>query len=205
MLRVLFLGGLIVGAITLSRVILHLLDAQLMPVTEQQVHMAIMLGSIIYVALLTLPFVPGVEIGIAMLAVFGADIMPLLYFATVLALLLAYGLGRLVPITVLADCLSFLRMNRAATLVLQTAPLSQADRVAMLTEGRAPKLVALALRHRYVALAIIINIPGNAIIGGGGGIMMLAGISGIFSPLPTALTILIAVTPVPVAMMLFGL
>ena len=49
------------------------------------------------------------------------------------------------------------------------------------------------------------NTPGNAVIGGGGGIMMLAGLSGLFAPLPTALAIMIAVSPVPIAVMLMGL
>jgi hypothetical protein len=49
-----------------------------------------------------------------------------------------------------------------------------------------------------------VNTPGNAVIGGGGGIMLLAGLSGIFAPLPTALSIMIAVSPVPLAVALLG-
>ena len=48
------------------------------------------------------------------------------------------------------------------------------------------------------------NVPGNAVIGGGGGIMMMAGLSGIFAPLPTVLAVMLAVSPVPLAVMLFG-
>jgi len=60
------------------------------------------------------------------------------------------------------------------------------------------------LRHRYVALAVIVNVPGNAMIGGGGGIMMMAGMSGIFAPVQTFLAIAIAVSPVPVTVLLLG-
>ncbi|MCO6746545.1 hypothetical protein KQH42_30565, partial [Streptomyces sp. CHA1] len=57
----------------------------------------------------------------------------------------------------------------------------------------------------YVALALAVNTPGNSIIGGGGGIMMMAGLSGIFSPLATFLTVTIAVSPVPLAVVFLGL
>lgn len=163
-----------------------------------------MLGSVAYIGLLAMPFVPGAEIGMAMLTAFGAGIAPLIYSATVLAMLLAYALGRFIPVGVLATLLSFLRMRRAAELVLRAAPLARQERLALLLKGAPPRVVALALRHRYIALALSVNVPGNAIIGGGGGIMMLAGMSGIFAPLPTTLSIMIAVSPVPIAVMLIG-
>ena len=55
------------------------------------------------------------------------------------------------------------------------------------------------------AMAIAVNTPGNSIIGGGGGIMILAGLSGLFSPLSTFLTVIIAVSPVPLAVIFLGL
>ncbi len=36
------------------------------------------------------------------------------------------------------------------------------------------------LRYRYVLLAVLINLPGNSLIGGGGGILLAAGLSGCF-------------------------
>jgi hypothetical protein len=64
--------------------------------------------------------------------------------------------------------------------------------------------VGRALRHRYVALALAVNVPGNSVIGGGGGIMLMAGLSGIFAPLPTLLAIAVAVSPVPLVILLLG-
>jgi hypothetical protein len=61
------------------------------------------------------------------------------------------------------------------------------------------------MRHFYVALALAVNAPSNSIIGGGGGIVMMAGLSAIFSPLATFLTVAIAVCPVPLAVMSLGL
>jgi hypothetical protein len=163
-----------------------------------------MLGSVAYIGLLALPFVPGAEIGIAMLTAFGASIAPLVYAATVIAMLLSYALGRLLPLSTLARLFDVLRMRRASDLVTRAAPLSRDARLKLLLDGAPPRTIALALRHRYVALALAVNTPGNVVIGGGGGIMLMAGLSGLFAPLPTALTIAIAVMPVPLAVMLLG-
>ncbi len=177
------------------------LNLRVMPSNEQQVHKAIMAGTVAYVALLAVPFVPAAEIGMAMLTAFGATIAPLVYVATVLALCLSYTLGRIVPMTALARFLTSVRLHRAADLVVRAAPLSRDERVAMLLDGAPPGIMALALRQRYVALALALNTPGNALIGGGGGIALVAGMSGLFAPFPTVLTITIAVSPVPLAFM----
>jgi hypothetical protein len=152
-----------------------------------------------------MPFVPDAEIGIAMLTAFAVAIAPQIYTATVLAMLLAYSLGRLIRVSVLEMLLSFRRMRRAAALISRAAPLAGEERLALLLEGAPPRVVVRALRHRYIDLALSVNVPGNAIIGGGGGIMMLAGMSGIFAPLPTAISIVIAVAQVPIPVMLIGL
>jgi hypothetical protein len=181
------------------------LNLQIRPDNEQQVHQMIMLGAAAYIGLLALPFVPGAEIGLAMLAAFGPAIAPLIYVCTVASMILAYTAGRFLPIDVLRRVLSTLRMHRAADLVARAAPLSGEDRVAMLLDGQSAGALRLAIRYRYVALAVAVNTPGNSVIGGGGGIMLMAGLSGIFSPLATVATIAIAVSPVPLAMVFFGL
>ncbi|MFN3172814.1 MAG: hypothetical protein ACE37E_19190 [Hyphomicrobiales bacterium] len=181
------------------------LNLQIRPDNEQQVHQAIMFGAVAYIGLLALPFVPGAEIGLAMLATFGPSIAPLIYVATVASMALAYTLGRFLPINMLERLLGLLRMERAASLVARAAPLSGEERLALLLGEQPRRTLSLALRFRYIALAVAVNTPGNSLIGGGGGIMMMAGLSGIFSPLPTLLTIALAVSPVPLAMMYFGL
>ena len=111
---------------------------------------------------------------------------------------------RVLPIGGLERVLSLLKMRRAAALVARAAPLSQEERLAMLLDGQSKRAFSLALRYRYVALALAVNKPGNSVIGGGG-IMIMAGLSGIFSPLSTFLTIALAVSPVPLAVMFLGL
>lgn len=181
------------------------LSFEIRPGNEQAVHRAIMFGAAAYVGLLALPFVPGAEIGIAMLAGFGPAIAPLIYLATVASMMLAYSVGRFLPISALERLLMFLRLRRAAALVARAAPLSREERLAMLLNGQSKRTVKLGLRFRYIAVALAVNTPGNSIIGGGGGIMMIAGLSGIFSPLATFLTVAVAVSPVPLAVMFLGL
>lgn len=204
LLRLVALILLVVLAAWAVHLVRDALDMQLSPEGAQNMRRALMLGLAVYVVLLALPFVPGAEIGIALLTAFGAEIAPLIYGATVLAMVLAYGVGLFLPTTLLVRLLSLLHLTRAAALVERAAALPRADRTAVLLEGASPGMVALALRHRYLAIALALNIPGNVVIGGGGGIMMMAGISGIFAPLPTVLTVVIAVAPVPLVMVLAG-
>jgi len=205
LLRVAILVAVLLLATWGAHLVREALDLQIRPDNEQQVHRAIMLGAVAYIVLLALPFVPGAEIGLAMLAAFGPGIAPLVYMATVASMMLAYTLGRFLPIGALERLLSLLRMRRAAALVARAAPLSREERLALLLDGQSGRVLTLALRHRYIALALAVNTPGNSIIGGGGGIMMMAGLSGIFSPLLTLLTIAIAVSPVPLAVLFLGL
>lgn len=201
--------GILIAVIAFATWGVHMirdaLDLQIRPSNEQQVHKAIMFGAVAYVGLLAIPFVPGAEIGIALLAAFGAAIAPLIYVCTVAAMMLAFTIGRFLPITALERLFRSLRMVRAADLVAQAAPLSTDERLAMLLDGQSKRTVDIAVRYRYVAMALAVNVPGNSLIGGGGGIMILAGLSGLFTPLATFVTIVIAVSPVPLAVLFLGL
>jgi hypothetical protein len=204
-LRIIVLIGFIALATWGVHIIRDALDLQIRPDNEQQVHRAIMIGVVAYVAFLAMPFVPGAEIGIALLAGFGAAIAPLIYVCTVAAMMLAFTIGRFLPIRALERGLHVLRMQRAAALVARAAPLSKDERLALLLEGQSKRVLRLALRYRYLAMAVAVNTPGNSIIGGGGGIMIIAGLSGIFTPLSTFLTVILAVSPVPLAVIFLGL
>ncbi|UWQ15362.1 hypothetical protein K3556_05580 [Aliiroseovarius sp. M344] len=204
-LRVVVLVAILVIATWGAHLIRDALNLQIRPDNEQQVHRALMLGAVAYIGLLALPFVPGAEIGLAMLATFGASIAPLIYVCTVASMMLAFAVGRFLPISALERLLSILRMRRAAALVSRAAPLSQDERLEMLLDGQSKRALSLALRYRYFALALAVNTPGNSVIGGGGGIMLLAGLSGIFSPLATLATVALAVSPLPLAVVFFGL
>lgn len=201
------LGGfivLIIAATWISHEIRSALDIMVMPRNEAAVHRSILIGTVAYTLLLSLPFVPGAEIGITMLTVFGAPIAPLVYGATVTALMLSYTVGRLIPSEALVTGLRRVRLRKTADRVAAFAPLSGEERLAILLEGGSPRLVRLACRYRYLALILAVNTPGNVVIGGGGGIALMAGMSRLYGALPFLLAIAVAVAPVPLAVMLFG-
>ena len=160
--------GILIGFIVLAtwgvHVIRDALDLQIRPDNEQQVHRAIMIGAVAYIGLLALPFVPGAEIGIALLTAFGAAIAPLIYVCTVAAMMLAFTIGRFMPISALERLFRTLRLVRAADLVARAAPLSKDERLAMLLEGQSKRAVSIAVRYRYLAIALAINMPGNSIM-----------------------------------------
>lgn len=157
-----------------------------------------------YALLIAVPFMPGIEIGISLLILKGAAIAPLVYIATVLGLLIAFAAGRFLPYKWLSGFLADLRLRQAAALVDRLAPMSGEERLAHLTDRAPTWLRPLIGPWRYLLLAALINIPGSAVIGGGGGIAFTAGFSRLFRPSWTALTISLAVLPVPLAVWLWG-
>ncbi len=174
------------------------------PVNEPEVHRMIMLVAAIYVLASALPFVPGAEIGLGLIAIFGARILVLVYLCMVVALLLSYCIGRFVPVSLTARLFAISGFMRAANFVLRTANLTSSERTIMLAEGSPKRWLPFLLRHRYVALALAFNIPGNTLLGGGGGLSLMAGLSGLFAPLPFFITILIVVAPIPMIILLTG-
>lgn len=198
LLAVVLLAGWAVHALT------EALDLMVMPHNERAVHRSIMLATAVFIVLLAIPFVPGAEIGLTMLTVFGAAIAPLVYGATVTALMLAFLVGRFLPPTILARTLRLIRLKRAADFIEDMADLPREARVARLMESGSPRLARLATRYRYLAVLLAINLPGNVLIGGGGGIAMIAGMSGLFAPLPFLLTVAVAVAPVPLVVAIWG-
>lgn len=159
---------------------------------------------LVYALLIAIPFVPGIEIGFALLIVQGVSIVPAVYLATLTGLLLAYFIGRLVPVTTLESLFRDLKLRRAAQLMADYAAMTQEARQHMLL-NRLPRFLAVpAVRYRYLTLALLINLPGNAFLGGGGGLMLASGLSRLFQPGKTILTLALCVLPVPVGFLLFG-
>ncbi|QBY00390.1 hypothetical protein E2K80_06255 [Rhodophyticola sp. CCM32] len=159
---------------------------------------------LLYAILISVPFVPGIEIGLSLLVMRGADIAPAVYLATVLGMLFAYLLGRYLPITVLHRLFLDLHMKSACRMIADIAPLSPKGRLALLRDRLPAWAATWLVDYRYLALALLVNLPGNALIGGGGGLSLLAGLSRVFSALPVVLTLCLAVAPVPLAVWLFG-
>lgn len=156
-----------------------------------------------YAVMIAVPFVPGIEIGLSLMLLQGGVVAPWVYIATLMGLMLAYGVGAMVPYRTLHQILFDLHLYRACRLVEKIEPLDSAARLALLQDRLPARIAPIAIRYRTLVLALLINIPGNSVIGGGGGIMLLAGMSRLFNASTTALVLAVAVAPVPVLMWLF--
>ncbi len=158
-----------------------------------------------YALLIAVPFVPGIEIGLTLLALRGSEIAPIVYLATVAGLMLAFLAGCKLPLGWLRRRLADLRLTRAARFVAEIEPMSPESRLALLRASLPPRIARHAVRWRYVGLAALVNLPGSGLIGGGGGICLLAGLTGIFSPRATLATLALAVAPLPVLVWATGM
>ena len=174
------------------------------PKNREAVRQVIMMSAALYAVLLAIPFVPGVELAVGLIVMFGPDVVWLIYGCTLLGLTLSFVIGNLVPITVLIRMLEMVRLKRAAALMRSVAPMKRSERLEFLLARAPNRFVPVLLKNRYVALALLINLPGNFLIGGGGGIAMVAGLSRLFSVVGFVATVAIAVLPVPLAAYLFG-
>lgn len=164
---------------------------------DSGINRMVLMVALLYALCLAVPFVPGVEIGLAMMAALGLPVVPLVYLSTVLGLLLGFAIGRLLPLDLLVRLCHDLHLRRAEALMARFAALPADQRFAFLTSAAPDNLLGTLLRHRYPMLALIINLPGNIVIGGGGGIAMMAGASRMFSLAGFVLTVMLAVAPVP--------
>lgn len=198
-------AGLFVAGMALSR--WFSLEARLLAPDGEifALNKMVIMVLVLYVLASALPFVPGAEIGWIMLGAFGSAMALPVYLCMVFALCLAFCIGRLVPPQGLGKMFRFLRLTRAADMVDQTNGLPPHERQRVLTENAPNALTPLLLRHRYLALALAFNIPGNSVAGGGGGLAMFAGLSRLFSWPGFVICVLLAVAPVPAVVFLFGL
>lgn len=194
--------GLIIVASRAGDWVMSEFDFFLSPRTEPLLHRMIMTATVVYIVLMALPFCPGIEIGLGMIMLLGAKIVPLVYAATVVGLLLAFLVGRLVPPRAIIGAFDLLGLHRARDLLLRLEPLDSKQRLEFLLGSGTPRFVRSLLKYRYLAVAIALNTPGNIVLGDGGGIALAAGFSRLFSLPAFTLTVVLAVSPVPIAILL---
>lgn len=197
-------AGLVTGGIAAGHWLTELVEMDLRPSTEPRIHAMLMFVTAVYVLAAAIPFVPGAEIGAALMVTFGQPIALLVYTAMVAALLTAFLVGRYVPASTLAIVFGFLGLQRARILIQHMDTLPQEARLSFLLERAPSRIVPTLLRHRYVAVVLALNTPGNTLIGGGGGIALLAGMSGLFTALYFGVAVAIAVAPIPLLVLLTG-
>ncbi len=189
-------AAFLVAGHSLSHMGFH--DAQVMLNTMQDAAgaLTLVLLAIAYAVALAIPFVPGVELGLLIMAVFGPKGALVAYAATIGGLSTAHAIGRMLPEQVIAGML-----KRFGIAVPQHGAASAMQ--GMLSESRlgrtaASRLGALVLDYRYVTLALCLNLPGNSVAGGGGGLALLCGLSRQFHWRSFLLTVAVATSPVPI-------
>jgi hypothetical protein len=173
------------------------IDFQLFPRHDSMLQFVILCSALLYVLLMAIPFMPGIEIGLAVMILLGNKGALLIYLCTVMALAISFIIGRKTPPLLIILLLNWFHLYKASALIAQLKPLDQQQRLKLLYEKAPRKLVPFLLRHRYLAIVAILNLPGNALIGGGGGISVIAGMSKIFPFYVFILLVAVAVAPVP--------
>ena len=166
---------------------------------DHQVFLPLLIG---YMLLLSLPFVPGVTLGFAIMLIFGPQTAPVVWAASTAGLGLAFLFGRLTPARWIGPVLIRLGLRDRLRYLRPSRSYSEADRLHGLF-GHHPLAMRLS-RWRYVALAALVMLPGNALIGGAGGISLLAGMSRVFHPGLFVLAVGLPMMPLPLAVWISG-
>jgi len=141
----------------------------------------LILVTLLYAAILAIPFMPGLELGLIIMALFGTSGVTAAYLGTILGLLAAYSMGVWIN-----------HFSGGYPTALRWAAPNRLEAFV------GPKLSALADKYRYIILGLAFNLPGNSAIGGGGGISLISGMSGRFTVWKFVLTVMIATAPLPV-------
>ncbi|MDK8465462.1 hypothetical protein [Marinobacter sp. SS13-12] len=204
LLKLSILIGIIVGGNLLTRGVIDGLEVDIRPSNEPMLHKLIMTSMAAYILLMALPFVPGVEIGLALMMILGPEIVPLVYGCTLTSLFLAFLVGRFLPEQALTRFLREVHLVRAATFLETFHGLDTGQRLACLTEKSPQRWGPWLLKHRYLTLMLAINLPGNIVLGGGGGLALAAGMSRMFAIPRFILVVAVAISPMPLFLMVVG-
>ena len=162
---------------------------------------AVLVSVILYIVLMATPFLPGIEIGLALMVMLGTKGVVITYISTLVALTVSFALGRVFPAHILVPLLRWLHLRRASALLERFNATEPAKRLEFLAENTHSRAIGVLLNHQYLLLALLLNLPGNVLLGGGGGIAMMAGMSRLYS-FPRYLPLIsVAILPGPVLVM----
>ncbi|MGD8883576.1 MAG: hypothetical protein PVI82_16880 [Desulfobacterales bacterium] len=156
----------------------------------------LIIAGILYALLLSLPFVPGVELGVVLMCVFGKEGIVFAYFATVAGLSLAFLIGRLLPKNWIESRLQELGFSQTCDSHVSEID-DKLDKLSLNRIFCKSRFRSFLSKYRYLAIGVLFNTPGNYLFGGGGGISLACGISRSISWKWFLLTVVLAVSPVP--------
>jgi len=207
-LSLLLRWGVLIGVVVLiNSFVSSLLDVYVEKPTLQAGMVfgsTILLLLVLYAVLLAIPFFPGAEVGILILTTQGSSAAPFVYLATVLGLLTSYFMGLAFSSRLKYTLLKSLGLQRTADFVKSMQGLAPQERLVLLQDSAPSWIGNWVISRRYILIALLLNIPGNSMMGGGGGILFLSGLSRLFSNFYILLTITLAVLPVPALVYFFG-
>jgi hypothetical protein len=195
-LVVIYVSLLVAGWLA-GKWLLDLVTIDVATASPERVRVFVILAMAAFIVASAIPFVPGIEIGLGLILAFGAKMAVLVYASLVIALTCSFLVGRFVPVERVAAAFAYLGLNKARDLALRLAPLAPDGRRELLTAQMPKRVAPLLLRYRYPALVVLFNVPGNSVIGGGGGIAFTAGLSGFYSVPGFILSLAIGAVPVP--------
>ena len=162
--------------------------------------LSIAFAAFLYIIVLALPFVPAIELGILIMALFGQLGIIVAYVATVGGLSLAFTVARLLPASICNKWMVKLGIEPDkpdADTAMESLIVGEPDNTRL-----GHRMKSGLLRHRHLMLAASLNLPGNSAIGGGGGIAFVCGASGIFRWGGFLVTVLLATAPIPIVVSL---
>lgn len=163
--------------------------------------------AVVYTIVAAIPGVPAIEIGILIMAVFGEAGIIVVWATTIVAFNITFYFGRRIPRAKLE------RWLKPKNIPPEQLPAYEAGEVDTFTMVLARNRLGRAILkwtgppggwRRYVLIGILINTPGNFVIGGGGGIALFCGTSDDIKWKPYFLTIVLAAIPIPL-LFFFGL
>jgi len=197
--------SLLVGFLVLvnygGSLVVEQINFQFWPEHERLMITALWFAIVFYILWMALPFVPGIELGLALMVLLGTRGVVLVYLCTLLSLSLSFTIGRLIPLNSFARFLGWLHLYKARDLILQLEPLNSEEKLDFLLRSAPSRVIPFLVKHRYLMIAIALNLPGNALIGGGGGIGLISGMSRLY-PFPKyILLVSLAIMPLPLLLL----
>jgi hypothetical protein len=143
-----------------------------------------------YALILAIPFMPGIELGLLLMLMYGMPGIAAVYGATILGLLVPYFIGRTLPEHALKRFFKF----KPGYQCKLTGWIGSFARTIRIVDS---DYVRKVINCRPLVLAVAFNVPCNSIIGGGGFIAMVTGAQRFVSFVPYLLVITLATLPIP--------
>ena len=151
------------------------------------------IGLALYTLLLAIPFVPGIELALILLLLFGEKWVFFIYFATIIGLTLSFYAGRTLRNKHGIDPSEWSYIKTLFKKLKETPGSTSNSRLGSL------------VKSPILSLAILLNMPFNTAIGGGGGIAFGCGLASGYSLKSFLAGVSLATLPFPITISLGAL